>query len=79
MSEVVISKSLDARGSFCPGPLMELIKGIKVSQVGDIIEVLSSDKGSATDIPEWVKKMKHELVYSKAEDGYFRIAVKKMR
>lgn len=79
MSEVVVSKSLDARGSFCPGPLMELIKGIKASQIGDIVEVLSSDKGSATDIPEWVKKMKHELAYTKEEDGYFRIAVKKMR
>lgn len=79
MTEVVISKSLDARGSFCPGPLMELIKGIKVSQIGDIIEVLSSDKGSATDIPEWVKKMGHELVFTKDEEGFFRIAVKKMR
>lgn len=79
MSEIVINKSIDARGSFCPGPLMELIKGIKVSQVGDVLEVLSSDKGSSTDIPEWVNKMKHELVYSKSEDGYFRIAVKKMR
>lgn len=79
MSDVVISKSLDARGSFCPGPLMELIKGMKKSEIGDVIEVLSSDKGSATDIPEWVNKMKHELVYNKAEDGYFRIAVKKMR
>lgn len=79
MTEVVISKSVDARGSFCPGPLMELIKGIKASQVGDIIEVLSSDKGSATDIPEWVTKMKHELVFTKEEEGYFRIAVRKMR
>lgn len=79
MAETEISKTLDARGSFCPGPLMELIKGMKKSQVGDVIEVLSSDKGSANDIPEWVNKMKHELVYSKSEDGFFRIAVRKMR
>lgn len=79
MTNIEIKKSIDARGAFCPGPLMELIKGIKTSQIGDVIEVLSSDKGSATDIPEWVKKMKHELVYSKNEDGTFRIAVKKMR
>jgi tRNA 2-thiouridine synthesizing protein A len=79
MAEIEISKTLDARGSFCPGPLMELIKGMKKSQVGDVIEVLSSDKGSANDIPEWVNKMKHELVYSKSEDGFFRIAVRKMR
>lgn len=79
MTDIVITKSIDAKGAFCPGPLMELIKGIKKSQVGDIIEVLSTDKGSATDIPEWVNKMKHELVYSKNEDGTYRIAVRKMR
>ena len=61
MSEVDVKKSIDARGSFCPGPLMELIKAVKHAQVGDVIEVLSSDTGSAKDIPEWVKKMGHEL------------------
>jgi len=47
------------RGSaFCPGPLMELIAGPKLIEVGAEIEVLSSDKGSAADIPEWVKRVK---------------------
>ncbi|HJV31603.1 MAG TPA: sulfurtransferase TusA family protein [Bacillales bacterium] len=79
MSEIKVNKTIDARGSFCPGPLMELIKGIKKSQLGEVIEVLSTDKGSAVDIPEWVTKMRHELVYSKNEDGYYRIAVEKKR
>ncbi len=77
MSEV--TKKVDARGSFCPGPLMELIKAVKGSQVGDVIEVLSSDAGSAKDIPEWVKKMGHEMVYSEKEGDYWKIAVKKMK
>jgi tRNA 2-thiouridine synthesizing protein A len=79
MSETKVNKTVDARGSYCPGPLMELIKGIKKSQIGDVIEVLSTDKGSAIDIPEWVTKMRHELVYSKNEDGFYRIAVEKKR
>src|SRR5512146_1772762 len=48
-------KVIDARGSFCPGPLMELIGWIKLAQVGDELAVLSTDKGSANEIPEWVK------------------------
>jgi len=32
---------IDARGSFCPGPLMELIGWMKLAQVGDELEVLS--------------------------------------
>ena len=72
-------KIIDARGSFCPGPLMELIAGIKLIQVGDELEVLSSDKGSANDIPEWVNKVGHEMVSSTEEEGVWHIVVRKSK
>lgn len=68
---------IDARGSFCPGPLMELIAGIKMADVGEEIEVLSSDKGSANDIPEWIKKVKHEHIGTEEKEGVWHILVKK--
>jgi TusA-related sulfurtransferase len=70
---------VDARGSFCPGPLMELIATMKMAQVGDELEVLSSDKGSANDIPEWVRKAKHEMVETREENSVWHIVVRKMR
>ena len=70
---------IDARGAFCPGPLMELIAALKLVDVGDEIEVLSSDKGSAADIPEWVNKVKHEMVGITEQDGYWSIVVKKAK
>ena len=36
---------IDGRGSFCPGPLMELIAVLKMCEIGDELEVLSNDKG----------------------------------
>ena len=45
-------KIIDARNTFCPGPLMELISNMKHASVGDVLELLSTDKGSAADIPE---------------------------
>ncbi len=57
-----IKQTIDSRGAFCPGPLMELIAALKLVQVGDEIEVLSTDQGSASDIPEWVNKVHHEMV-----------------
>jgi tRNA 2-thiouridine synthesizing protein A len=72
-------KVIDARGSFCPGPLMELIAGIKMIDVGDELEVLSSDKGSAKDIPEWVNKVGHEMVSSGEEEGVWHIVVRKAK
>lgn len=70
---------IDARGSFCPGPLMELIAGIKMAQVGDELEVLSSDKGSANDIPEWIKKVGHEMLGTREEAGVWHITVRKAK
>ncbi len=72
-------KVIDARGSFCPGPLMELIAGMKMAQVGDELEVLSSDKGSANDIPEWIHKAGHELLGTREEAGVWHILVKKAK
>lgn len=70
-------KIADARGSFCPGPLMELIATMKMVEVGDEIEVLSTDKGSAADIPEWIKKAKHEHMGTQEQAGVWHVVVKK--
>ena len=72
-------KVIDARGSFCPGPLMELIRAIKQSNVGDIIEVWSTDQGSQRDIPMWAEKAGHEFLGVIHEQGYDRIRVRKTR
>lgn len=68
---------IDARGSFCPGPLMELIAAMKMAVIGEEIEILSSDKGSATEIPEWIRKVKHEHVGTEEKDGIWHVLVRK--
>ena len=70
---------IDTRGMACPGPLMSLIGAIRQSQVGAVLEVWSTDQGSATDIPAWVAKARQELVEVTAEDGYTRFRVRKAR
>lgn len=72
-------KIVDGRGSFCPGPLMELIAALKSSQIGDELEVLSTDKGSANDIPEWVRKVGHEYVSTTEEGGVWHVIVRKLK
>ena len=77
--ETTITRTIDARGSYCPGPLMELIRGIREATVGDVLAVLSSDRGSRTDIPKWIDKAGHRLVGVTARDGYDEIVVEKRR
>ena len=74
-----ITKTIDARGSYCPGPLMELIRAIRESQVGDVLAVYSSDKGSRIDIPKWIEKAGHRLITVESREGYDAIIVEKMR
>jgi TusA-related sulfurtransferase len=40
---------------------------------------LSTDEGSAADIPEWVNKVGHEIVDSFTEEEVLHIVVKKIK
>jgi TusA-related sulfurtransferase len=73
------TRVVDARGSFCPGPLMELIRAIRESEVGAVLAVRSTDSGSRTDIPKWVEKAGHRLIAVVAAEGYDEIVVEKAR
>lgn len=77
-ADLKVVKEIDARGSFCPGPLMELIRNIKTANVGDVLAVLSSDPGSVKDIPVWIAKAKHEFIATEdAGAGVKRLVVRK--
>ena len=66
-----VTRIVDARGSFCPGPLMELIRAIRESDPGQVIAVYSSDSGSKTDIPKWIDKAGHLTVGGDATNLMF--------
>ena len=73
------TKTVDARNTFCPGPLMELITHMKQAGVGDTIELLSTDEGSGNDVPEWIRKVGHELINIEQLDGVWHIHVRKAK
>ena len=72
-------QKIDARGAFCPGPLMELIAALKMGSIGDDVEVLSSDKGSVADIPAWCAKVGHSVVETVEHEGYWSVVVRKAK
>jgi tRNA 2-thiouridine synthesizing protein A len=77
LTETPITKTIDARGMACPGPLMTLIGAVRAGAVGDTFAVLSSDAGSKTDIPAWIAKARHELVEVRPAEGYVTFIVRK--
>jgi TusA-related sulfurtransferase len=72
-----IAKSVDSRGTACPGPLLAAKKAIGEISTGDIMEILSSDEGTKKDIPKWATKKGHEYLGTIEEAGFFKIYMKK--
>jgi tRNA 2-thiouridine synthesizing protein A len=70
-------KIIDARGTACPGPLLAAKKGIGEINSGQIMEILSADEGTKTDIPKWCQKMTHEYLGIIEEDSHSRLFLKK--
>ncbi len=79
MQDITITKESDARGSFCPGPLMELIRQIKLAKLNDVIAVISNDEGSKKDIPAWIAKAKQEFVGMEEFEGATRFICRKIK
>ena len=77
LKALAVDKSVDARGTACPGPLLEAKKAIGTIKSGNIMEVLSADEGTKKDIPKWCTKQGHEYLGTLEESGYFKIYMKK--
>jgi TusA-related sulfurtransferase len=77
LSALTVNKSVDARGTACPGPLLAVKKEIGNIGSGDIMEVLSSDEGTKRDVPKWAGKKGHEYLGTVEESGFFKIYLKK--
>jgi tRNA 2-thiouridine synthesizing protein A len=79
MDTITITQESDARGSFCPGPLMELIRLVKMAHIGDVVAVISADEGSKKDIPVWIAKARQEYLGAEDAGGATRFICRKIR
>jgi tRNA 2-thiouridine synthesizing protein A len=79
LKKLKVNKTVDARGTSCPGPLLAAKVAISEVLMGGILEVLSSDPGTKRDLPLWAKKMGHIYLGSVEEPGYWRIYIKRMK
>ena len=77
LQALTVTKSVDARGTACPGPLLAAKKAIAEIGSGDIMEILSADEGTRKDIPKWATKKGHEYLGTVEESGFFKIYMKK--
>jgi tRNA 2-thiouridine synthesizing protein A len=76
LKSLKVDKTVDARATACPGPLMAAKKAVRDLQSGQLMEVLSSDPATKRDVPKWAEKKGHEYLGTVEESGFFRIYMK---
>ena len=79
LNQVEANRVVDARGSACPGPLLEAKKGIGAISIGEILEIWSADENTKNDIPRWCKKIGHDYLGDLEADGYDRLFIKRTK
>ncbi|MBS4200891.1 sulfurtransferase TusA family protein [Bacillus sp. FJAT-49732] len=72
-----ITLTLDAKGLACPMPIVRTKKAIGELESGQILEVLTTDKGSKADMTAWAGSQGHELISITEENGVFIFNIKK--
>jgi len=75
--DIKVSKSLDLKGLACPMPVVKVSKGIKDVEVGEVIEALSTDPGSLTDIPAWARTTGNEVLKTDQDGKVIRFLIKR--
>lgn len=69
--------TVDARGLQCPMPIIKLSQAINAATSGQLVELISTDRGSCTDVPAWTSDMGHVLKEQREENGEFRFLIQK--
>jgi tRNA 2-thiouridine synthesizing protein A len=68
---------LDTIGLFCPVPIIKTAKAMKEMKAGEILLLVSDDRGVLVDLPAWCRMAKEELVQMTEEAAIVRALVRK--
>ena len=77
--EVKIAKTLDLKGMFCPGPVLETAKAIKTINIGEVLEVYATDPAAKSDLEAWARRTGNQIIDMKQENGVLRVLIKRMK
>lgn len=68
---------LDARGLFCPEPVMMLHAKVRELAAGKVLKVSATDPSTQRDIPKFCIFLEHQLLESNEQDGIYTYFIRK--
>ncbi|MBL4800087.1 MAG: sulfurtransferase TusA [Oleispira sp.] len=79
MSEIKFEHQMDAKGLFCPEPVMMLHSKIAEMTVGEIVEIQATDPSTRRDFIKFCSFLGHELVLDEERDGVYFYLIRKTK
>ena len=68
---------LDARQLACPLPILRAKKSLSQMNSGQLLRIVTTDKGSPNDFEEFCQKTGNDLLSSTVEDGEFVFLIRR--
>ncbi len=70
--------TIDAAGTACPVPILELAKGIRRVAAGQVILLIATDPAVRLDLDAWCASTGNELLSFRADGGTYLAQVRKV-
>ncbi len=77
MSDTQFEHQMDAKGLFCPEPVMMLHSQIADMAIGEAVEIQATDPSTRRDFIRFCSFLGHELVQEKEQEGVFFYVIRK--
>jgi tRNA 2-thiouridine synthesizing protein A len=72
-----VTRTLDASGLACPMPVVRTRQAIDELASGDVLEVISTDRGSLRDLPAWAESTGNRLIEQREDGDRFIFLIEK--
>jgi tRNA 2-thiouridine synthesizing protein A len=72
-------QSLDCFGLLCPMPIIQTARRIDEMKIGEVLEIISTDKGILEDMPAWCRQTGQQFLGIEEEGEIFKAYVRKIK
>ena len=76
--EIKPDVTLDTFGLLCPMPIVKTAEKIKEIEIGQVLEILSTDEGIKEDMPAWCRATGNEYLGVEGSDGEYKVYIRRL-
>lgn len=77
MADIKFEHQMDAKGLFCPEPVMMLHSQIADMAIGEAVEIQATDPSTRRDFVKFCSFLGHQLLLDEERDGVFYYVIRR--